>query len=136
MVKNMSMLNYLVTKLKTGIITFINAVILANRSYNMDDYEAALPINTYGRYVVGENNISGQGTQHKLFVSKSTLIFCTNNMYVRFNSSANVAHALLANTWYEFKHDIREIYHRDPLATGTMHIHCEGVLPKESRIGA
>lgn len=136
MVKNMSVLNYLVTKLKSGIITFINAVILANRDYPMDDCHIDVMTAVYQQYVVGDNNMDANGTQHKFFVSKSTLIFSTVNYYVKFNSANNVIHPLLANTWYHFHHNIREIHYRDPLATGTIHIHCEGVLPQEVRIGA
>lgn len=136
MVKNMSMLNYLVTKLKTGIITFVNAVILANREYPMDDYETATTTAVYVGYTVGENNIHANGTQHKHFVSKSTLIFCTTNTYVKFNSSNNVIHTLLANTWFEFMHNIREIHYAYVASAGTIYIHCEGVLPQEARIGA
>lgn len=118
-----------------GIKKFLSVITLANRSYNMDDYHSDTTALTYQLYSVGENNRSAEGTQAKFFVAKSTLIYCTQDVYVRFNHTANVIHTLLATTYKEFDHDITIIEYAYVSEAGTIYIECEGVLPNEGRIG-
>lgn len=129
----MSIFNYLVEKLRSGIITFVNMVTLANRDYPYEDFETATTTAAYQAYTVGENNYHSHGDQHKLFVSKSTLIHVTTNTYVRFNNANNVPNTLAANNFYEFKSNIKAIYYAYVAEEGTICIYCEGVLPEEQR---
>lgn len=134
MVIVMSALNYIVTKLKSGVLTFINAIILANREYPYHDhviYEAGVePIS----YVVGSANVSANGSQRKLFVSKSTLIYCNKDITVRFNDANNVLVTIpAAVTPIEFHSNIYNIIIVSIGVQGTLHIWCEGVLPDEAR---
>ena len=129
----MSYLDYVMGRLKKGLLTFINAVILANRSYPYHDYETATTIATEVTYRVGENNQRGNADQNKLFVSKSTLIYCTTNTHIILNSSENVVQLLLANTWYEFLSDIYMIHYYYASAAGTIYILTEGTSPHEAR---
>jgi len=129
----MSVLNYIVTKLQSGIITFINAVTLANRDYPYHDFHTDTMKVTQEHFRVGENNRGRDGSQTKLFTSKSTLIIATTNAYVTFNSSNNVEDLLLANNFYEFKSNIRNIFYRYATEEGTIYIHVDGVLGDEAR---
>lgn len=121
------------SKLERGIITFINAVFLANKDYPYEDYHEDTTLGTYQRYSVGDNNKLGKGTQHKLFVAKSTLILCTEDVYIKFNNANNVVNTLLADTFYEFDHNIYAIYYADVDVAGTIYIWVEGVHPQEGR---
>jgi len=132
----MSVLNYVVEKLKAGIITFINAVTLANREYPMHDYVSIADGSEPTRHVVGSGNMAAGGDQKKLFISKSTLVFCTTNAVVRFNNANNVAQTLLANTWYEFYQNMHTLIVDTIAEGGVLYAHFEGVLPSEGRIGA
>lgn len=129
----MSILNYIVSKLKTGIITFLNIVTLANRDYPYHDFHSATTTSTYKPYYVGEKNLDASGDQHKLFISKSLLIMATTDTRVKFNHSDNVFLALLANNWYEFKSNIVSVFYRYATEAGTIYIYPEGVLPNEQR---
>lgn len=133
MVTNMSLLNYIVEKLKSGVITFINAVILANRDLPYHDYWDNDGWADTGSYVVGMNNLNAHGSQRKLFTSKSTLIFCTEDAVVWFNHSNNVNILILANTWYEFKSNIYQVFWNAITQGKYLYLYFEGVLPNESR---
>ena len=52
----MSALNYLVDKLKSGLITFINMVTLSHRDFPYHDYATYLAENAPVTYTVGQNN--------------------------------------------------------------------------------
>lgn len=108
-------------------------VTLANRDYPYHDFHTATMAATHEHYSVGENNIGRDGTQAKHFVSKSTLILATTNAHVTFNSAENVEDLLLANNFYEFKHNIRNVFFRYATEEGTIYIHCDGVLGNEAR---
>lgn len=129
----MSVLNYIVDKLKTGIITFINAVILANRDYPYFDYHHVDENTVRNYYTVGHNQRAAGSVQTKLFVSKSTLIYCTEATNVRFNDVRMPAVAILALTWYEFKHNIYQVFYDDISAGHDLYLYFEGVLPQEAR---
>jgi len=129
----MSIFNYFVDKLRSGIITFVNMVTLANRDYPYHDYETATMKATKQSYRVGENNRTGEGTQGKLFVSKSTLIYATQNAYININSSENVDQLILANNFYEFDSNIVSVDYRYVTIEGIIYIWVEGVLSSESR---
>ena len=77
--------------------------------------------------------MGGKGDQKKLFLSKSLLVFCTTNTYVRFNNANNVIFTILANTWYEFMSNIYAVHHAYVADAGTIHLYPEGVLPQEAR---
>lgn len=128
-------LDYLIERLKRGVITFIHAVILANWELPFHDFMTATTTANKKTYVVGTNNLLGRGDQHKRFVSKLTPIFCTTNTYVIFNSTENVPHLLLANTWYNFKINVWQITYYYVQAEGTIYAHFGGVLPNEARGG-
>jgi hypothetical protein len=85
--------------------------------------------------MVGANQLHGHGDQRKPFVSKSTLIFATEDMIVRFNSTNNVAVLILADTWYEFKSNIYQVFftpNAQP-TTWDIYFYFEGVLSNEQR---
>jgi hypothetical protein len=129
------MLNYLVTKLESGLITFINAVTLANRDYPYHDYKHVDEDCTDTKYMVGANQLHGHGDQRKPFVSKSTLIFATENVTVYLNSINNVAIDILADTWYEFKSNIYQVFwiYSGQAETWDIYFYFEGVLSNEQR---
>lgn len=129
----MSVFNYFVEKLHSGLITFINMVTLANRDYPYHDSHSDTMTADYQAYIVGSNNIGGQGDQKKLFVSKSTLIDATTDANIRLNNSNNVIIPLRANNFYEFKSNIKVVYYEYDSEEGNIHIKCEGVLPEEQR---
>jgi len=129
----MSVLNYIVEKLKSGIITFINAVTLANRDYPYEDRAEISFTDVVSHYVVGTNNLNAHGSQRKLFVSKSTLLYATQDCYVRFNHSVNVQNRILKDTWYTFESNISEIFVVRVTTSGTLYAYFEGVLPQEQR---
>jgi hypothetical protein len=127
------MLNYIADKIKSGLITFINVVTLANRDY---PYHDALEISAGGTgltYVVGQNQIDAHGNQAKRFVSKSTLIMSTEDTNVKFNDSKNVNVPLVANVWYEFKSNIWQVFYTTPTNGKYVYFYFEGVLPIEAR---
>jgi len=132
----MSVLAYVVDKLKAGIITFINAVILANREYSMHDYVHFEDGDEPTKHVVGSGNMAAGGDQKKLFISKSTLIFCTTAAVVRFNNANNVPVGILPNVWYEFYQNTHTLIVDSIATNGLFYAHFEGVLPSEGRIGA
>jgi len=132
----MSVLNYIVEKLKSGIITFVNAVILANKDYPYEDRTEIAFTDAVQYYVVGTNNLNAQGSQRKLFVSKSTLLFATQDCYVRFNHSRNVQNRIFANIPFEFDCNISEIFVVRVTTDGTLYAYFEGVLPQEVRVSA
>lgn len=132
----MSLLNKIASMVNTGVIQFLNLVGLANRDYPMHDYILVSDGEDPYHYVVGKPNLDAGGDQKKLFVSKSTLMFATANTTIRLNSTSNVTQLILANTWYEFHSNVRAVYVLDVGTDGTIYIYCEGVLPKEARIGA
>ncbi|TKJ36871.1 hypothetical protein CEE36_11330 [candidate division TA06 bacterium B3_TA06] len=129
----MSVLDYIVGRMKRGVITFIGMVSLAHRDWPYHDHHSDTTTVVYQPYVVGENNIPGDGDQFKRFVAKSTLIFCTTNTRVIFNNSNNVFQTLLANTWYEFMTNIHQMFYRYSTEAGSILIYVEGVLPQEAR---
>lgn len=129
----MSYLDYVMGRLKRGIIAFINAVILANWDLPFEDYLDDSTLEVQQSYQVGKNNQLGRGDQHKLFVSKLTPIMCTTNTLIAFNSAENNEHLLLANTWYNFKINIYMIHYRYQTEAGTIYCHFGGVLPQEAR---
>ncbi|GAG65695.1 unnamed protein product [marine sediment metagenome] len=131
----MSLFNHLATLTKRGIKKFIGVVTLANRSYHMDDYMSATTTTAYKGYRVGTNNQGLNGSQEKTFVSKSTLIMCTEAFNVKFNHSENVVHYLQADTWFVFEQDIHLVMYALSQEAGTIYIHFEGVLPIEGRVG-
>lgn len=131
----MSILDYLFQITKAGMKKFLGIITLANRSYNMDDYHTDTTTAIYQIYGVGDNNKHDEGTQHKAFVSKSTLIYCTQDVYIKFNHTENVIHTLLATTYKEFDHDITSVHYAYVTEAGTIYIECEGVLPIEGRMG-
>ena len=129
----MSVFDYVVARLKRGIITFIGMVTLAHRDWPYHDYETETTTSAYISYRVGKNNKQASGDQHKFFTSKSTLIYCTTNSYVIFNHDNNVVQTILASTWYEFMGNIFFIQYAYVTSAGTIYIYTEGVLPQEAR---
>ena len=128
-----SYLRQIENKLARGVLHFLKITLNANRDLPYDDFKTDTTTATYQYYRVGSENRKVSGTQHKLFTSKSTAIMCTKAAYVKFNSSEAVIHTLVANTWYEFKKNIYEIYYAYVEEAGTIYIHCEGTLPEEAR---
>ena len=129
----MNALEYIVGRLKRGLITFIGMVSLAHRDWPYHDYEQTTTTAAYKTYLVGANNRGGEGDQMKFFTSKSLLIFCTTNTRVKFNHADNVVFTLLANTWYEFMSNIYAVHFTRFAEDGIIYIYAEGVLPQEAR---
>jgi hypothetical protein len=129
----MSVLNYIVDKLKSGIITFINAVILANRDYPYHDTLVVTDADPPSGYAVGKNQVDARGSQSKLFVSKSTLIMSTEDATIQFNDANNVLVPLVAGVWYEFKSNIFQVFYGTPSTDKGIYFYFEGVLPDEQR---
>lgn len=123
----------ILAKLNENIWHIIRAVFTANRDFPYHDYETATLTATYVPYSVGENNKDKHGTQSKLFVSKSTLIYSTVEADVKFNDTNNVEIDILPNTWYEFLCNISQIFYKYSEEEGTIDIYCDGVLPQETR---
>jgi hypothetical protein len=130
---DLSTLLDVISKVKVGVWQFIRLVLSANHDYPYHDYHHADAQTTIGWYVVGSNQIDAHGSQHKLFVSKSTVIYSTELTHVHFNDSRNVAVAILANQWYEFKSNIAAVYFPIPGADKDLYLYFEGVLPEEAR---
>jgi hypothetical protein len=84
-------------------------------------------------YTVGHNQIEGTGDQKKLFVSKSTLIYSTEDTFVVFNSRNNAKHTVLANTYYEFKSNIFVVFHPPATSGNGIYFWFEGVMYNEAR---
>jgi hypothetical protein len=129
----MSVVQRILAKIESGLITFINMVTLANRDYPYHDYIAFTPQSTKFAYVVGQNQTVGHGDQRKLFVSKSTLIYSTEDQTIHLNNMNNVAIVILASTWYEFKSNIYQVFVTTPAASQYIKFYFEGVLPQEAR---
>lgn len=136
MVTNMSLLNYIVEKLKSGITTFINATINANRDYPLHDYKSYAAQYAPVAYTVGTDNLTNGGDQKKRFTSKSTLIYSNVACTIKFNNANNVTIDILANTWYEFYQNIHMIIILTIGTDGTIYLYFEGTLPEECRLGA
>lgn len=129
----MSFVQRMLAKLESGLITFINMVTLANRDLPYHDFFHWEETASDSSYVVGQNQIDAHGTQSKRFVSKSTLIFSTERTNVRFNDSKNNAIIIEANTWYEFKTNIWQVFVVALSDDQEMFFIFEGVLPNEAR---
>lgn len=126
-------MDYIRGRIDRGVIAFINMVTLSHHDYPFHDYETGTTAVSHKSYVVGDNNLAGD--QKKRFVSKDTLIMCTEDCHVHFNDSENVEIDLLAGVWYTFLVNIFMIwYSRDiGVDSGTICIYTEGVLPQEAR---
>jgi hypothetical protein len=122
-----------ISKVRVGIWQFVRLVLSANRELPYHDYHVASSQTTNPFYIVGSNQINAHGAQHKLFVSKSTLVYSTEDTHVHFNDSRNVAVAILALTWYEFKSNIAAVYFPIPGSDQGLLLYFEGVLPEEAR---
>jgi hypothetical protein len=122
-----------ISKVRVGIWQFVRLVLSANREYPYNDYHHVTNQSENMFYIVGSNQIDAHGAQHKLFVSKSTLVYSTEDTHVHFNDSRNVADVILALTWYEFKHNIAAVYFPIPSSDNDLYLYFEGVLPEEAR---
>ena len=105
----------------------------SNRDMPCHDYHLVNAQSTDTAYVVGDNQIAAHGDQRKRFVSKSTLIYATADCTIKFNNSKNVAVAILAATWYEFKSNIYQVFYAIPEDENYLKLYFEGCLPQESR---
>ena len=135
MVICMSLLNKIATLLDSTIIQFVRVVTLANRDLPYHDYKHVDEESTDSKYTVGDNQIKGYGDQRKQFVSKSTLIYATEDITVHFNNTNNVPIDILADTWYEFKSNIYQVFwtYGGQAETWDIYFYFEGVLPQEQR---
>lgn len=129
----MSMFNYMVEKLRNGVLTFINAIINANRDLPFHDYYHGDENSADLSYIVGDNSLGANGDQKKRFTSKSTLVMCTENTTIRFNSQNNVAITILADTYYEFKSNIYALYHAAITQGEDFYAWFEGTMTNEAR---
>lgn len=129
----MTYVQRLLEKLNAGLHAFVSVLINANRDFPYHDYETATTTATKVAYEVGENNRGLNAEQNKLFVSKSTLMYCTTNTYVNLNSPQNVDVLLIANNFYTFKSNIKSVFYRYVASEGIIYIWAEGVLPQEAR---
>lgn len=129
----MSYLNNVLELIAAGYSKFISLIVRSNRELNYHDHHHADETSTANAYVVGTNNVNAHGNQSKRFVSKSTLIYSTFATTVRFNDVRNQANAILANTYYEFKSNIWQVFFSIPEQEGDIYFWFEGVLPEEAR---
>lgn len=130
----MSVVQRMLARLESGLITFLNMVTLANRDLPYHDFHGFDSSSTSDTYVVGQNQIDAHGNQSKRFVSKSTLVYATCNTFIRFNDSKNVLIPILATTWYEFKTNIWQVFvDLDFGEDDSIAFYFEGVLPNEAR---
>ena len=103
-----------------------------NHDYPYHDYKHFSDTDEPTVYQVGEDNRTGRGTQHKLFVSKSTLLIATQLTTVRFNSAENVTIVLLANIPYTFYSNIYALHVVTIGVDGELYAYFEGVHPKDA----
>lgn len=120
-------------RIKVGVWQFWRLVGSMNREYPYEDVLEVTSASTVQFYAVGSNQIDAHGTQHKLFVSKSTLIYSTAATTVKFNSPNNVDNLLLPGVWYEFKSNIASVIFLIPTGEDYLLFYFEGVLPEEAR---
>lgn len=129
----MSYVNNIIKCIENGIHKFISVCINANRDLPFHDFKIVESAGV-GSYCVGTNQVKQSGDQKKRFVSKSTLILSTINANIQFNSANNVVIAILANTWYEFKSNIYEVFWEDAFGQASiMFMYFEGVMVNEAR---
>ena len=129
-------LEYLVSRIKAGLWTFSKLVFNANRDLPFHDYYLFALGNDVGwlSYAVGHDNLTTQGDQRKLFVSKSTLVYSPVDVDIKFNNMNNVTIAILANTWYEFKSNIFQVFVYDVREDESyVKFYFEGVMVDEAR---
>jgi hypothetical protein len=129
-------LEYIVARIKAGLWTFSRLVFNANRDLPFHDYHLFTLGATGGwlAYAVGADNITDRGSQKKLFTSKSTLIYSTLNIDIKFNSMNNVPIAILNSVWYEFKSNIFQVFANDSGEdVGYLKLYFEGVMSDEAR---
>jgi hypothetical protein len=105
-----------------------------NRDYPFYDCKVEEITTAVSSYAVGHNQVNAHGDQRKKFVSKSTLVYCTEDAYLIFNNSKNVANYILANTWYEFKSNVYEVFYCTVQAqSAVIKLYFEGTMPAEAR---
>lgn len=107
---------------------------LANWDLPYHDYYHADENTTGLNYVVGTNNLGQGKDQKKIFVSKSTLIICTEDTTIHFNNSNNVAITILANILYTFVSNIYSISHTAISEGKDLYVYFEGVLPQDTGV--
>ena len=129
----MSILEYIYGRIVRGIIAFVNIVTLAHRDWPYHDSHNDTMTAAYQTYRVGQNNMGLSGDQTKFFVSKSPLIYATQDFYTKLNHANNVVTTRLANTWYTLQSNIYQIHYAYVDTEGTIYIECEGVLAQEAR---
>jgi hypothetical protein len=142
--ENMSLTQRLEAWLNSNVWRFFRAVFNTNRDFPYHDYvvidnsEGTGAIN--GVYQVGQSNMDLHGDQAKRFVSKRTLILCTDSSTVIvFNDSKNVPmipfydqDTLNNLIRQEYHTNIHAVYYS--VATNDMLLmYFEGVLPQEAR---
>lgn len=88
---------------------------------------------SFNSYVVGSNQLRQTGDQKKHFVSKSTLIYCTSNITLKFNSMNNADVIINANTYYEFKSNIHTVFYAVDENECLLQMWFEGVMYNETR---
>lgn len=120
-------------KLNQGLWQAIKAVFTANRDYPYHDFETIEDGSEPVEYQVGKNNKNVQGTQAKLFVSKSTLVFSDVECTIHLNSPENTPITIRAQTFYTFFSNIRSVYVAAIATGGYIDLAFEGVLPEETR---
>jgi len=129
----MTLAEYLLSKIKKGIISFVHLVSLANKDYPYFDYKTYADTEEPEMYNVGKDSITGESTQHKLFVSKSTLIIADVDCTIQFNNTNNVVVDIIADILFTFKHNIHAVNVLTIGAGGNIYMYFEGVLPNEAR---
>lgn len=107
---------------------------LSNLDLPFHDFYHADEQSATADYTVGTNNMGQGKDQKKRFVSKNTLIFCTEDTHVHFNNANNVAVTILANTWYTFYGNIYSISHAAITDTKDLYCYFEGVLPEDTGV--
>jgi hypothetical protein len=107
---------------------------LANIDLPFHDFHHVDETTATNSYTVGHNNLGQGKDQKKLFVSKCTLIYCTEDTHIHFNNAMNVAVTSLANTWYTFYCNIYAVYTTAITQGKDLYLYFEGVLSKDCGI--
>lgn len=119
--------------IERGINQFIAICTNANRDLPFHDYYDTDGYADTGHYVVGANQNIRDGDQKKFFVSKSTLLRSTTDTTIRFNNQNNIPVYLAANTYFEFKSNIHELFWDITQREGDIFMWFEGVMYNEGR---
>lgn len=107
--------------------------ILANRDYPYHDHIKIDDGSEPDLWVVGSTNVGLNGSQRKVFVSKSLLAYSDVACTFRFNHRNNVTINHPANAFIEYKSNIWSVHVLTIATDGSLYLWADGVLPEDAR---